>query len=118
MNKLTNRELPAVEPAKPQPKRTVQEVLARAVQFEKEQKEVKLATGFIDKFFALFSDYSFRTHYNHKRKPGAVSTRSAKEIVGELRAFYAQRPRPWRPSGSRQRPFYQTRFRYRRSAAV
>ena len=111
---MTNKELPATVPAKP--KRSVQATIARAVQHDKEAKEIKVATGFLDKFLALFADYSYRTSYHHKRKVAAVSTRSPKEIVAELRAFYEKRPRPWRPAGSRQRPVHAVRFRYRREA--
>ena len=112
---MSNKVLPAIEPAKPQPKRSVVETIAREVQNEKEVKEIRIASGFIDKFLALFSDYSFRTHYNHKRKIAAVSNRSADAICGEVRQFYARRPRPWRPAGSRQRPEHKTRFHYRRA---
>ena len=51
-----------------------------------------------------------------KRKQAAASTRSPKEIISELRAFYERRPRPWRPAGSRQRPVHAVRYRYRRAA--
>ncbi len=76
-----------------------------------------MAVGFLDKFLRLFSDYSFRTNYSHKRKLGAASTRSAKEITAELRAFFSQRPRPWLPAGNRRRPDHAIRFHYRRNRA-
>lgn len=116
MNKTTNKELPQVEPVRPQPKMDVRTTIAREIQAAEEVKQRYKAVGFLDKFLALFADYSYRTSYHHKRKPAAVSTRSPAVIVNELRAFYEQRPRPWRPTGSRQRPIHATRFRYRRTA--
>ena len=117
MNRMTNKELPAATPTPRQSTVTVKDTLKRAIQHEQEEKEVRAATGFLDRFLRLFADYSHHSGRSHKRKLGAVSTRSPEEIIGELRAFQQQRPRPWRPAGCRPKPVYKTRYRYRRAAA-
>ena len=116
MNKMTNKQLPSVVPAKPEPSVDVRSTIAREIQAAEDIKQRKVASGFLSKFFALFNEYSFRTSYNHNRKTSAVSGRSATEIVSELREFYARRPRPWRAAGYLQRQVHKTRFRYRRAA--
>ena len=79
----------------------VQETIRRAIQQEQEAKELKRAAGFLEKFVSLFAGYSIRTNLSHLRRPAARSTRSADEIVGELKSFYTRRPRPWRYYGNR-----------------
>lgn len=117
VNRMTNKELPPVDPARivpEQPSTSVQDTIKRAVQAERETKERRGATGFLDRFFRLFADYSHHTGRQHKRKLGAVSTRSAKEICAEVTAFFAARPRPWRYFGNRQKPTHAVRYRYRK----
>lgn len=112
--------LPPVTPTpKPaQPRMGVQETIRREVQHQEEEKQRGLASGFLDKFLRLFADYSHHTGRSHKRKLGAASTRSAKEITSEVTAFYAKRPRPWRPAGKRPKPVHAARFKYRRRVTL
>lgn len=115
MNRMTNKELPRPEPKAAKLAPSVQAVIAREVQDQHDQRQRNNAAGFLDKFFALFADYSYSTARSHKRKPWMTSTRKPEEIVAEVRAFFAQRPRPWRPAGNRQRPVHAQRYRYRRA---
>lgn len=44
----------------------------------------------------IFSNWLSHRFGGEFKPAGARSTRGAAEIIGELRAFYSQRPRPWR----------------------
>lgn len=114
MNRENRKELPRTEAA-PLLKLSVQETVKRAVQKELEAKQLKTADGFLGKFLALFADYSYSTARSHRRGTPAASKRTPKEIAEEVRAFFAARPRPWRPAGHRAKPVYAQRYRYRKN---
>lgn len=114
MNRMTNKELPS--PVRAKPSLSVQDTIKRAIQIEQEAKERRGATGFLDKFLRLFSDYAHHSGRHHKRKLGAVSTRSPEEILTELYAFTKRMPRPWRPASNRPKPVHAIRYRYRRAS--
>ncbi len=118
MNRMTKKELPHTEPTRAKPLPLVQDTIRRAVQREQDEKEVRAASGFLDRFLRLFSDYSHHSGRTHKRKLGAVSSRSPKEIQATVTAFFTQRPRPWRHAGNQAKPMHAIRFRrYRRAPA-
>ena len=97
-----NRAKPQL-PKKATPSHTVLQVLERAVVVEHDKRTRVDARGFIKKFIALFAGYSEHSGRSHKRYAPLQSTRTEETIVSEVRAFFAQRPRPWRWHGNRQR---------------
>lgn len=115
---MTNKELPHVQPTPAKPRMSVLTTIEREIQKAAEIQQRGAASGFLDKFLRLFSDYSHHSGRSHKRKLGAVSTRSPKEIQATVTAFFAQRPRPWRHAGNQAKPIHAMRFpRYRRAPA-
>lgn len=57
--------------------------------------------SFLDHFFAAGGNE--RRYGKNYRRGIARSTRGDAQIIGELRAFYRRRPRPWRWHGNRPR---------------
>ena len=94
----------SVNRAKPkQASSTVPQIIAHAVMVEHDKRTNTDARGFIEKFLGLVAGYSHHSGRSHKRYGPKSSGRSAAAIVGEVRAFYSQRPRPWRWHGNQRR---------------
>lgn len=99
VDRQKKKELPRSSPAATG--NIVLDSIARSVVAEHQAQTRAAATTFLDRFLRLFADYSHSSARSHKRKPPRPSNRTPAEIVGELKAFYARRPRPWRWHGGR-----------------
>ena len=100
VDRQKKRALPRAQPASGA-QSIVQDAIARAVVAEHEAKIRTQAVGFLDRFINLFAAYSQSSKRSHKRRPPKASSRRPAEILAELNAFYARRPRPWRWHGNR-----------------